>query len=219
MRQKIQLALINYDMGNLRSVQKALQAQGAAVDLVDSPFDLNHYQGLVLPGVGAFSEAVKNLKRRKLWSIVKKWIALGRPFLGVCLGYQLLFERSEEAGKSLRGLGIFKGDVKRLNPGKNLKVPHMGWNQILWKGNNSNPLLLHIPKDSYFYFVHSYVPYPKDKKIILTETHYGRPFASSVLSGNVFACQFHPEKSGKMGQELLRNFLKVCAHHVGNSGN
>jgi glutamine amidotransferase len=186
---------------------------------------------VVLPGVGAFQTAVKNLKQRKLFKPIQEWIRNGNPFLGICLGYQLLFENGEESKNSrIRGMSIFKGNVQRLPNKKGLKIPHIGWNQIrqtsgarglglgIGKGVESRvpspesrkdlDLFKSIPDGSYFYFVHSYVPVPKQKQIIRTTTDYGTKFASSIQQGCVFACQFHPEKSGENGLKLLKNFTK-----------
>jgi glutamine amidotransferase len=201
------LAVIDYDMGNLRSVAKALESVGCRVDWVEDASKLGRYDGLVLPGVGAFGEAMKNLKKRGLVSAIRKWIADERPFLGICLGYQLLFESSEE-GRKTPGLGVFKGRVRRLEGGKSLKVPHIGWNRVEKRAVQS-PIYRGIPEGSYFYFVHSYVPVPENPALVATTSRYGRPFASSIRSGNLFACQFHPEKSGETGMKLLRNFAAV----------
>ncbi|MBI3012023.1 MAG: imidazole glycerol phosphate synthase subunit HisH [Elusimicrobia bacterium] len=210
MNPSVRTALINYDMGNLRSVSKSLEKAGCQVDLVSEPFDFNSYQLAVLPGVGAFAQAAQNLKKRKLFSLIQDWIAQDRPFLGICLGYQLLFEESEESKKrKVPGLGIFKGKVKKFPVQGNLKVPHMGWNQIHYKASDtgSQSIFGKIGNDSYFYFVHSYFPAPKEKSLVMTTTTYGIPFASSIRRGRLFASQFHPEKSGENGLNLLRNFI------------
>lgn len=203
------LAVIDYDMGNLRSVTKALESVGCRVNWVEKPSQLERCDGVVLPGVGAFSVAAKNLKKRGLTAPLKEWISEGRPFLGICLGYQLLFESSAE-GRKAQGLGVFKGKVKKLSGGRGLKVPHIGWNRIE-KRDAGSSVYRGIPDGAYFYFVHSYVPEPQDRKLVATTSRYGGAFASSIRSGNLFACQFHPEKSGTTGMRLLRNFAKMAA--------
>lgn len=197
------VGLIDYDMGNLKSVAHALEKVGLKVKTVDSPEKLKGLTAIVLPGVGAFRVAVKNLKARKLFKPVQEWIAAQKPFLGICLGYQLLFETGKEGGVSEKGLGIFKGKVQKFPSKKNLKIPHMGWNTVrplnpkIFSGLGSAP---------YFYFVHSYFPVPEDKKIVAAQTEYGLPFSSCIAWNNSFACQFHPEKSGTNGLKLLKNF-------------
>ena len=205
---KPKVGLIDYDMGNLKSVSKALEKVGARVQTIEKPTQIKGLQALVLPGVGAFRTAVKNLKSRKLYGPVQKWIRSGKPFLGICLGYQLLFEEGMEGGTKEKGLGIFQGRVKTFPRTKALKVPHMGWNGINFYNGNHSKIFRGIPEGAYFYFVHSYFPVPKDKKIIATETRYGRDFASSIAWKNSFACQFHPEKSSANGLKLLENFVQ-----------
>lgn len=203
------VALIDYDMGNLRSVAKALEKVGCAVEWVREPSRLMQHDVMVLPGVGAFSVAVENLRKRKLFDSIRKWIEDQKPFLGICLGYQLLFESSEENERSgMKGLGFFEGKVRKLPHKKNIKIPHIGWNQIE-KSSKFN-ILKGIPDGSYFYFDHSYIPVPKDNEIVATTTDYGIEFVSSVSKGNLFASQFHPEKSGEIGLKLLRSFIKLC---------
>ena len=226
----IQVALIDYEMGNLRSVEKALEKVGCSVQKVGESFSVQKYDALVLPGVGAFEIAMQNLKKRKLFKSLLQWLEVDKPFLGICLGYQLLFESSEEGkNKNIPGLGLFKGKVKKLSNKKNVKVPHMGWNQIeIYKNSEMKNKRLtgfsglaanekfvsgiyrKIPKLSYFYFDHSYVPNPMQKEIIATITDYGDVFASSIACGKLFASQFHPEKSGTLGLQLLKNFTELC---------
>ncbi len=210
MSSRLKVALIDYGMGNLRSVSKAIEKNGVTVEWVQSAQGLKSANVMVLPGVGAFGQAAKNLKKLKLIDPIKKWIDEKKPFLGICLGYQLLFEESEEEfGIHNKGLGIFKGKVNRFPKIKGLRVPHMGWNQV--KSNAKNALFNHIPKNPYFYFVHSYFPVPKENEIVRTECDYGIQFASSIQTENLFACQFHPEKSGTNGLTLIKNFLEgVC---------
>ena len=204
---KIKIGLIDYGMGNLKSVSKALEKVGARVWMVDKPSRFKNVSALVLPGVGAFHVAVRNLKEKKLFKPVQEWIRSGSPFLGICLGYQLLFQGGKEGGKMEKGLGIFPGKVQRFPKKRNLKVPHMGWNQVE-PAKPVSGIFRGIPNGSYFYFVHSYFPVPEDRKTIATKTRYGNDFASSIAWGNSFACQFHPEKSGDNGLKLLRNFVR-----------
>ncbi len=194
-------------MGNLRSVQKGFETVGYDAVVTRDPAVMERASHVVLPGVGAFGDCVKNLHRFGLVEPLRRSISQGKPFLGICLGLQVLFTESEEFG-SHPGLDIFKGTVKHFSfeehNGKGLKIPHMGWNTIHIQ--NPSPLLKGIEPESYVYFVHSYYVEPVEPKIICTETTYGIPFASSVGWDNVFACQFHPEKSQKVGLQLLRNF-------------
>ena len=209
---KPRVALIDYDMGNLRSVSRALEKVGCVVEWVVNPSRLKFADAMVLPGVGAFAVAVKNLKDRRLFDHIGSWIALEKPFLGICLGYQILFEESEEnmdKGKNPRGIAVFEGKVKRLSGKKNLKIPHMGWNQVWQKPTPNAPWFKGIPDGTYFYFVHSYIPVPEDKNIICGTTDYGPEFASCISGKNLFASQFHPEKSSLVGIKLLDNFLKI----------
>jgi imidazole glycerol-phosphate synthase subunit HisH len=206
------VAVIDYGMGNLRSVQKALEHVGADARVTNSPAVLKKAHGIVLPGVGAFGEAVRRLRSQRLWNPLKDALASGKPFLGICLGYQLLFEKSEE-NPGVRGLGHFKGSVVRFRFPRTSakKVPHMGWNTLALKTRAQTAYLKGIGPRDYFYFVHSFYPAPKDASLIASTTLYGSPFASTVERGALFACQFHPEKSGRQGQRILKNFLKEIA--------
>ena len=207
------IAVIDYGMGNLRSVEKALIKVGLDARVTRSPREIDDARGVVLPGVGAFRDCMANLDRLGLIAPIRRALASGRPFLGICLGLQVLFAESEEFGRC-EGLGFFRGKVVRFadnlpdpdaGPGTpTLKVPHMGWNQV--KRQKEVPALQGIPADAHFYFVHSYYVAPEDPAIIATTTDYGIEFVSSVASGNVFASQFHPEKSQRHGLSLLRNF-------------
>ncbi|MBI1909253.1 MAG: imidazole glycerol phosphate synthase subunit HisH [Deltaproteobacteria bacterium] len=197
------IAVVDYGMGNLRSVAKALETVRATVEITRDPKKIKTADRLVLPGVGAFADCMANLKKFSLIEPLKEFIASGRPFLGVCLGLQLLFEEGEEFGRH-EGLGILKGKVVRLSLPATLKIPHMGWNQI--KKKKENALLKNIKDGTDFYFVHSYVVVPKEKSVIATTTHYGGEFVSSVAKDNLFACQFHPEKSQAAGLKLLEAF-------------
>lgn len=195
------IAIIDYGMGNLRSVEKGFEKAGVRVKVVTGPDEVDRARGVVLPGVGAFADAMENLKNSGMDEAVKRAIKDGRPFLGICLGLQLLFEASEEWGRS-RGLGILPGLVRRL-PEK-LKVPHMGWNQVKFTGDH--PVFRGVPDNSSFYFVHSYYVDTEDQQVQAGVTDYGMSFISAVGYENVFAIQFHPEKSSVIGLRILRNF-------------
>jgi len=211
---KLVAGLVDYDMGNLKSVSKALEKVGMKVRTVDSPGKMKGLNALVLPGVGSFRAAVRNLRTRRLFSPVRNWILSEKPFLGICLGYQLLFERGQEGGRLEKGLGVFKGKIEKFSPSSSLKVPHMGWNQVKREKNSlAGKIFKAIPDRSYFYFVHSYFPVPRDSKITAGRTAYGKNFSSCIAWNNSFACQFHPEKSGDNGLKLLRNFagnIRAC---------
>ena len=202
------IAVIDYGMGNLRSVEKALEVAGADSIVTSKPAEIEKCGKLVLPGVGSFGGAMKELKSRRLIGPIKDAIKSGKPFLGLCLGLQLLFEKSEEA-PGVKGLGILAGEVKRFRPGE-LKVPHMGWNNIEIMGQRSDVRILNkIPDNSYMYFVHSYYVKPKDKSVVLTTTDYGIKFVSSVAMDSIYGLQFHPEKSQAMGLRILKNFVHL----------
>lgn len=198
------ITVIDYGMGNLRSVSKALEKAGARVKVTSNKKAIGNADGLVLPGVGAFSQAMRNLKKLDLIPEICGFIDTGKPFLGICLGLQLLFSESEEGG-IIRGLDILKGKVRRFEG--SLKVPHMGWNQI--KPKTSVPLLSDIFLPCFVYFAHSYYVEPEDSEIIATVTEYGMEFASLVKRNNVFGTQFHPEKSGQNGLKILKNFCAL----------
>lgn len=202
------IAVIDYGMGNLRSVQKALETVGGRAKITSRPSDLKRCKKIVFPGVGAFGEAMKELRRLRLIKPLKDAIEEGKPFLGLCLGMQLLFERSAEA-PGVKGLGILKGDVKRFDfRSRKLKVPHMGWNCINVKGQEAR-IMDGVSNDPYVYFVHSYYVKPKEKNIILTTTDYGIRFASGIRKGNIYGFQFHPEKSQALGLRILKNFVRL----------
>ncbi len=198
------IAIINYGMGNLRSVQKAIEKVGGKAIITSDPEVVNKADKVVLPGVGAFSDAIENLKSNNLIEVIKETIDTGKPFLGICLGLHLLFTESEEDGLH-QGLDIIKGRVVRFSD--EVKVPHMGWNQI--KIEKDSLIYKDVPDNSYFYFVHSYYPVPEDKSVIATITDYGIEFVSSVLKDNIFAAQFHPEKSSDLGLKILENFVAL----------
>jgi glutamine amidotransferase len=198
------IAIIDYGMGNLRSVYRGFLKAGVQAAVVENPDLVDGADGVVLPGVGAFADAMVNLRASGMVGAIQRAVAAGKPLLGICLGQQLLFESSEEWGYH-KGLGIFPGQVCRLPEG--LKVPHMGWNQI--EIIRPDPLLAGIPDLSSFYFVHSYAVNPSDKDLILTMTEYGIRFASIVGNGKVYGIQFHPEKSSTLGLKILENFGRV----------
>jgi glutamine amidotransferase len=202
------IALIDYGSGNLRSAQKALLKVGAEVRVVRRPEEINGARALVLPGVGAFDDCVQALRKQELLEAVAQFIKTGRPFLGICVGYQVLFERSEEFNSFAAGLGIFPGKVIRFPDQAGFKVPQIGWNQLNVLRPDC-PIFQGIPSGSYVYFVHSFFPKPADPSITATETTYGGPFASSVWRDNVYATQFHPEKSQAVGLQLLKNFVAL----------
>jgi glutamine amidotransferase len=195
------IALIDYGMGNLGSVAKALARVGCEPRITDDPAVVKAADGVVLPGVGAFDDCISNLTARGLDAAVKDVVAAGTPFLGICLGLQMLFESSEEGGK-YPGLGIFKGKVVRFT--HNLKIPQIGWNQIQIR--KPAPQLEGVAEGSWVYFVHSYYVVPEDSSIIACTTDYGYEFVSAVWRDNVFASQFHPEKSQAIGLQILENF-------------
>jgi glutamine amidotransferase len=199
------IAIVDYGMGNLRSVQKAFEKVGAEARVVQDPRELAGAVGIVLPGVGAFGQAMENLKAAGWVEPLREACAKGLPFIGICLGMQLLFESSEEMGQHA-GLGILAGDVRRFRG--NLKVPQMGWNQIHIQ--YPNPLLEDVPDGSYAFFVHSYYCVPRDNSVVLATTAYGIEFASVVGRENVFGAQFHPEKSQRVGLSMLENFSLIA---------
>lgn len=196
------IGVVDYGSGNLRSVGKALEAAGAAVRLVSNRNQLDQLDAIVVPGVGSFGDCARNLRRSGMWDPLRTWIQSGRPYLGICLGYQLLFESSEETPEE-KGLGVLPGRVVRF-AASGLKVPHMGWNTL---EDTRGKLFAGTPAAPSFYFVHSYHPVPDDKSCISSLCDYGGPFAASVSQGTLHAVQFHPEKSQAAGLSLLRNFL------------
>jgi glutamine amidotransferase len=202
------IAIIDYGMGNLRSVQKALERVGHAATITDDPALLVDASKLILPGVGAFRDAIGALRERKLVGPIRAAIARGKPFLGVCLGLQLLFDSSNEDGEH-EGLGAVPGKVVRFELPTGFKVPHMGWNQV--NVRRRAPVFPGIENGEYFYFVHSYYVVPRDQSVIALETDYGRPFCSAIAVGNLYGVQFHPEKSQQAGLRLLKNFAELNA--------
>jgi len=207
------IAIVDYDMGNLRSVANAFRRLGAKVSLTRDPAVIAGASHVVLPGVGAFKDCMTNLTAFGLVEPVIRSIESGKPFLGICLGLQLLFEQSLEFGFH-KGLGILKGQVVRFDDhmqgsgGATLKIPHMGWNDI--RQEKDSALLRDIPDGSYFYFVHSYYAQPAEPEAVnLTTTEYGVRFTSAIEIGNIMACQFHPEKSQALGLKMLKNFMEI----------
>ena len=200
------IALLDYGSGNLRSVHKALLKVGAGVRVVRQPQEMMDAHAAVLPGVGAFDDCMQALEKQKLVEATRKFIASGRPFLGICVGYQALFEKSEEFNSCAAGLGVFQGKVVRFCEKHGLKIPQIGWNQLdLVQG--ACPLFRGVPNGSYVYFVHSFFPEPAEQAIVASRTTYGETFASAIWRDNVFATQFHPEKSHNAGLQLLKNFV------------
>jgi glutamine amidotransferase len=209
------IAIVDYGMGNLRSVKKAFENLGFLPKVTRDPEEILSSSGLILPGVGAYGDCMKNLEDFSLVEPIKSFIKGGKPFLGICLGLQLLFEGSEES-PDVKGLGILRGNVVRFPrfDKERLKVPHMGWNQI--EMERPIPILEGIPHGSWFYFVHSYFPEPEDSRVIAVKTQYGVKFTSAVERDNIFACQFHPEKSSTLGLRILENFALTCGGKRGN---
>lgn len=205
------IAIIDYGMGNLRSVEKGFLKVGVEVMVTNRPEVIKRSDGVVLPGVGAFKGCMNELSNLNLIDTVVDTINTGKPYLGICLGLHILFTESVEFGRS-RGLDIFRGRVLRF-PESDLKVPHMGWNQLNIK-HKQNPLLKGIPDKSFFYFVHSFYVAPEDNTIISTTSEYGIEFTSSVWKDNIFAVQFHPEKSQKAGLKILSNFGEIVKKNI-----
>jgi len=201
------ITVIDYGSGNLRSVEKGFLKAGFDVKVTNRPEDVQNAEAIVLPGVGAFKDCMQELTNLGMTDVLIEAIKKGTPYLGICLGLQILFSESVEFG-STKGLGIFKGKVVKFESDE-LKIPQMGWNQLNIK--NNTPLFNEIPDKSYFYFVHSYYVVPEDESIISTTTDYGSEFTSSVCRDNVYAVQFHPEKSQALGLQMLKNFGNIVA--------
>lgn len=201
------IAIVDYGMGNLHSVQKAFERLGHAAAITRDAAAIMAADGVVLPGVGAFSACMENLKRYDLVAPMRDVVAEKKPFLGICLGFQLLFTESEEFGPQ-KGLDIFPGRVVGFRPENGTKVPHMGWNQLEMK--KSTPFLGSISDGDFVYFVHSYYVVPEDRSLVATTTPYGPSFASSIATDHLFACQFHPEKSQAVGLKILGNFARFA---------
>lgn len=200
------VAVIDYDAGNIKSVEKAMVALGEDVVVTRRKEDILSADHVILPGVGAFGDAMDKLHRYRLVEVIKEVADSGTPFLGICLGLQLLFESSEES-EGAAGLGILPGKIVRLPEDQELKIPHIGWNSLRYP--NKGRLFEGIPEQSYVYFVHSYYLQADDQEIVTATTEYAAHIHASVERGNVFACQFHPEKSSDVGLKILRNFLAI----------
>jgi glutamine amidotransferase len=204
------IVIIDYGMGNLRSVQKAAEFLGKRTKIADCASLIKKAKKIIFPGVGNFRQAVKELYKRGIYDILIDKINEGIPFLGICLGMQLLFGESEEA-PGVKGLGVLKGKVRKFNE-KKMIVPHMGWNRVRCQMSDvrcQNKLFKGIPQASYFYFAHSYYCVPAEKNVVLATTNYDINFASALYKNNIWAVQFHPEKSQKLGLKLFSNFLEV----------
>ena len=200
------IGIIDYDAGNIRSVEKALSYLGEKTVVSRDPDILKSVDKVILPGVGSFGQAMENLHRYELVPVIRDMIEDVKPFLGICLGLQLLFESSEES-PGAEGLGILKGKILKIPSSPGLKIPHMGWNSLQLQNNGR--LFRNIPQDTYVYFVHSYYLQAQEPEIVKAVTGYGTEIHASVEKDNVFACQFHPEKSGKYGLEILKNFAEL----------
>ncbi|MBE5877010.1 MAG: imidazole glycerol phosphate synthase subunit HisH [Lachnospiraceae bacterium] len=200
------VAIIDYDAGNIKSVEKALLSLGEEAVITRDKDEILAADHVILPGVGAFGDAMDKIRRYGLEEIIKEVVAKGTPFLGICLGLQLLFESSEET-VGVEGLGILKGKIVKIPDNQGLKVPHIGWNSL--KFPNKGRLYEGIEEDSYVYFVHSYYLQADEPEIVVATTDYATHIHASVEKGNVFACQFHPEKSSDVGLQILRNFINI----------
>ena len=200
------IAIIDYDAGNIKSVEKALLLLGEEVKITDDAQEILSADKVVLPGVGAFGDAMGNLERRGLVPVIRETVEKGTPFLGICLGLQLLFGRSDEA-PGVAGLGILPGEILRIPSKEGLKIPHMGWNSLHLE--HGGRLFDQVSEQSYVYFVHSYYLKAGEEEIVKASTEYGVHIHASVEKGNVFACQFHPEKSSEVGLQILRNFVNI----------
>lgn len=200
------IAMIDYDAGNIKSVEKALLSLGQEAEVTGDPERILKADKVILPGVGAFGDAMENLRRSGLDEVICQVAAKGTPFLGICLGLQLLFERSDEA-PGVAGLGVLEGEILRIPDQEGLKIPHMGWNSLHLE--NDGRLFRGIEEQSYVYFVHSYYLKAKDESIVKASTEYSAHIHASVEKENVFACQFHPEKSSDVGLKILKNFVEL----------
>ena len=199
------IALVDYGSGNLRSVQRALEHSGAEVVDVRNHVDAGGCLALVVPGVGSFGDCARQLREAGLWDFIREWLSSGRPYLGICLGYQLLFESSEES-PGVEGFGALPGKVVHFTKDAGLKIPHMGWNQLRISVPGDR-LMKGLSPDPEFYFVHSYYPVPANSSDVTSTCFYGLEFAASVTRGNISGVQFHPEKSQALGLAMLRNFV------------
>ncbi|HEX5225389.1 MAG TPA: imidazole glycerol phosphate synthase subunit HisH [Solirubrobacteraceae bacterium] len=204
----VRIAVVDYGMGNRRSVEKALEHVGARAEITSDPARLRAADGLIVPGVGAFPRAMANLRERGLDDVLRERVAAGMPVLGICLGMQLAFERSTELGGA-EGLGLVAGEVTVLAPSGGEKLPHIGWSEVTFGG--ASPLVAELPERCAFYHVHSFAARPADPGEVLGEADYGGRFATAVARGSFYGVQFHPEKSSAAGLRLLANFARICA--------
>ena len=205
------IAMIDYDAGNIKSVEKALLLLGQEVEVTGDPERILKAEKVILPGVGAFGDAMENLKRAGLDEVIRRVAAKGTPFLGICLGLQLLFERSDEA-PGAEGLGLLEGEILKIPDQEGLKIPHMGWNSLHLE--HGGRLFRGIEEQSYVYFVHSYYLKAKDESIVKASTEYSTHIHASVEKDNIFGCQFHPEKSSEVGLRILKNFVELIREEV-----
>ena len=204
----MKIGIVDYGRGNIRSVENAFLAIGADVVLITKPEELESITHLVVPGQGEFGDCAANLKKQDMFAPIQEWAAADKPYLGICVGYQLIFENGEES-PGAEGLGILPGTVKRF-PNVGLKIPHMGWNSLHLTDTN-HPIWKGLPDEPFFYFVHSYYPEPKNQEDSAATCDYALPFAAAVTRGKLIATQFHPEKSQHNGLQLLRNFCAIDA--------
>ena len=204
----MKVGIVDYGRGNIRSVENAFHAIDADAVLIRTPKELENITHLVVPGQGEFGDCAANLKKQGMFEPIQQWAAEDKPYLGICVGYQLIFESGEES-PGAEGLSILEGTVKRF-PDVGLKIPHMGWNSVTL-ADPKHPLWNEMPDDPFFYFVHSYYPEPAQEEHIAATCDYALPFAAAVIRGNLVATQFHPEKSQHNGLRLLRNFLSYCS--------
>lgn len=200
------VAIIDYDAGNIKSVEKAMVLLGQEVEITRDPGVIRNADRVILPGVGSFGDAMGKIRQYGLEKVIRQVAEDGTPFLGICLGLQLLFERSDEA-PGVSGLGVLKGEILRIPDVPGLKIPHMGWNSLEFP--RKGRLFRNLPEEPYVYFVHSYYLKAADAGIVTAATEYGVQIHASVEKGQVFACQFHPEKSGDVGLQILRNFVEL----------
>lgn len=200
------IAIIDYDAGNIKSVEKALLHLGQEVVITRDREEILHADKVILPGVGAFGDAMGKIRQYGLEEVIHEVVDKNTPFLGICLGLQVMFERSDET-PGVKGLGLLKGEIKRIPDQPGLKIPHMGWNSL--NLHNNGRLFRGLPEESYVYFVHSYYLEAEDESIVTATTEYSTHIHASVEQGNLFACQFHPEKSSDVGLQILKNFVEL----------
>jgi glutamine amidotransferase len=209
---KIRLGVLDYGAGNLQSVLNAFATLGREAELVVEPEDFEKTDVLVFPGQGAFGDSVRILKERGLWQPLRQWLEEGRPYVGICLGYQLLFESSEES-PGVEGLGVAAGRVRKFPAGEGLKIPHMGWNEVRWSAAHAE-WWEGLPNPAHLYFVHSYYPEVTNAEEALCHTEYGVTFAAGIARKNLLAVQFHPEKSQELGLRLLQNAVEILERRI-----